>query len=77
MKKKKQISRKKLKKVASQLQEKVNPSPSSSGRLRYAIYTSTNGNTFGPSLPLMALSKAMVPLLGDHNILITMEDATF
>ena len=77
MKKKKPLVGRKLKNVASQPQEKVIPSSSSSARPGIQSAPQRVETPSGIPLPLMALFKAMVPMSNDHNIVIPVEDATF
>ena len=77
MNKKIQLAGQKLKKVASQPKEKEIPSSSSNGRPGVQFAPQQMETPLGLPLPLMALFKAMVPMLGDHNILILVDDATF
>ena len=78
MNKKKQLARRKLKKVASQpWKKKVIPSSSSNERLGVQYVPQWMETPLSLLLPLMALFKAMVPMPGDHNILIPVDDATF
>ena len=75
--KKKQVVGRKLKKVASQPQEKVMPSSSSSTRPGVQSASQRMETPSNLPLSLMALFKAIVPMPSDHNILIPVENATF
>ena len=73
MKRKKQVVGRKLKKVASQSQEKVIPSSSSSVRPGVQSAPQRMETPSDLTLPLMALFKSMVPMHSDHNILIPVD----
>ena len=74
---KKQLAGKKLKKVASQPEEKVIPSSLSSARLGVQSAPQRIKTPSVLPFPLMALLKAMVPMPGDHNLIILVDHATF
>ena len=77
MKRKKAVAGRKLKKVASQLQEKKILSSSSSARLDVKSAPQRMKTPLDLPLPLMALFKVIVPMPSEYNILIPVEDATF
>ena len=77
MNKKKQLIGRKLKKVVSHSKEKVIHSSSSSARSGVHSTPQRMETPSGLLLSLMALFKVMAPILGNHNILIPVDDATF
>ena len=77
MMKKKPLAGRKLKKIASQPQEKMILSSSSSVRPGVQFAPQRMETPSDLPLPLMTLFKAMALMPSDHNIIIPVEDATF